>query len=198
VIVRRVCPSLILVAAGTLAGAPLSAIERNIGSETIERAIALGGRDAAERERTHLRYVVDVSHSLVRSFEVITEYRRVVLAKEHQFQIGNRFYGMREAEEMLKPWRGRVSVVAHVRFSPQNALVSVPQYEMRIEGARDGRRILPFEVRRNPLYSNTRLLSADIEGIFDASPLDRTRGTVILEHPPGQVSAATIDFAALE
>ena len=194
-LIRR---SLLSVVIGTLAGASLAAIERNIGKEAIERAIDLGGRGSAERDRAHVRYSVEVGHPVVQGFEVITEFRRVVLAKEQQVQIGNRFYGAREAEEMLRPWRGRVSVVAHVRFSPQNALVTVPHYEMRIEGARDTRRILPYEVRRNPLFSNTTLLGADIEGIFDAGQLEKTRGTVILESPPGPLSAATIDFGSLK
>jgi hypothetical protein len=54
---------------------------------------------------------------------------------------------------VLNSWRGRVSIVAHLRFHPQNAFVTVPPYELTLAGPAGERAIAPLETRRTPVYS---------------------------------------------
>ena len=191
-------PAALVVVAVALMCNGIGAVQVNIGPAQIERAIEIGHRDGTEAQRFHSAYTVQVGHSTVLSFEVITEFRRLVLAKEDQARLGGQPFGAREAERILQPWRGRVSIVAHLRFNPQNALFRVPDYQMSLTGPRGTTEILPIDIRRIPFYSDTTIIGADIEGIFDAAPVARATRTIVLQLPPNQVSAASINFASLE
>jgi hypothetical protein len=182
------------------AGAPalVGAVETAVGIVEIQRAIEIGRRGGTGADRFHGPYTLQIGHPTVLSFEVITEFRRVVLATEEQARLGNRLFGARDAERILHPWRGRVSIVAHLRFNPQNVLVRVPDYQMLLAGAPGTKEMLPIDVRRLPFYADTAIIGADIEGIFDAAPLALETRTIVLQLPPGQVAAAGVDFASLQ
>ena len=175
-----------------------SAIELGISRPEIDRAIRISRQDEAERQRFHTIYIIRFAHPTVDSFEVITELRRVVLAAEGRARFGNVRFEARDAEQMLQPWRGRVSIVAHLRFHPQNALVAVPAYEMSLADPASGRDILPLDIKRTPILANTLITGADIEAVFDAALLARARKTIVLQLRPSQIAAAGVNFASME
>jgi hypothetical protein len=176
----------------------VGAIELGISRPEIERAIRISRQEESERQRFHGKYIIRVGHPTVDTFEVITELRRVVLAAEERARLGDYLFDALDAERMLQPWRGRLSIVAHLRFNPQNALVTVPAYEMSLADQTSGRDIMPLDIKRTPIFANTTIIGADIEAVFDAAPLARARKTIVLQLPPSQIAAAGVDFASIE
>lgn len=187
-----------LVAVVTMACSVAGAIELGISRPEIERAIRLSRQGEAERQRFHSKYTIRVGHPTVDALEVITELRRVVLAAEERARFGDRSFDAMDAERMLQPWRGRISIVAHLRFNPQNSLVTVPAYQMSLSDPTNGREIIPLDIKRTPIFVNTLIAGADIEAVFDAAPLARARKTVVLQLPPSQIAAAGVNFASME
>ncbi len=175
-----------------------SAIQVGISRADIERAIRISRQDEPERQQFHLKYVIRFAHPTVDSFEVISELRRVVLAAEERGRVGDFRFDARDAEQVLQPWRGRVSIIAHLRFHPQNTLVTVPPYEMRLADPATGRDITPVDIKRTPIFANTLLTGADIEAVFDAAAVARAKKTIVLQLAPSQISAAGVDFATIE
>lgn len=170
----------------------------HIDQRTIERALALGRATDRERAQFHGRYVFPVTGLVVERVEVITEFRRVVLASEEQVRFGNRQFGVREALPLLQPWRGRVSIIAHVRFHPHNTYIEVPPYELSLGGA-----IAPLETRRIPIHVNvalgTRYLQgAEVQAIFDGAPLTPELRTLVVRLAHEELAAVRINFGSLE
>ena len=178
--------------------ASISGIEIGIGRQAIERAIELGRRGGDQLQSFHRRYTIQVGNPTVQSIEVVTEFRRVVLAKEEALRAGDHLFSLNDAENVLRSSRGRLSIVAHLKFNPQNTFVGLPPYEIRLAGNRGSSDTVPLDTRRNPIYSGPTLVGADIEVIFDAAMLARTTRTVVVQLPPNQVIAAAVNFASLE
>lgn len=169
-----------------------------IDERTIERALALGRAGERERAQFHGRYVFSVTSLVVNRVEVITEFRRVMLASEEQVWFGNRQFGVREVLPLLQPWRGRVSIVAHLRFHPLNTYVEVPPYELSLGGA-----IAPLETRRIPIHVNvasgTRYLQgAEVQAIFDGAQLMHEPRTLVVRLAHEELAAVRINFGSLE
>jgi hypothetical protein len=57
-------------------------------------ALVVGRRPDAERARFHSRYEFRVGDPTVERIEVITEFRRVVLAVEERVRFGDHLFGM--------------------------------------------------------------------------------------------------------
>src|SRR4051812_8287673 len=103
-----------------------------MGGSDIERALTLArGRDA-ERQQFHRRYVVDLPGPDVTQFEVVTEFRRMVMIAEEHVLRGDWMFtrGLRAAEDALKPLRGVITVRAQVRFNPLNTFIESPAYSL--------------------------------------------------------------------
>jgi hypothetical protein len=207
----------LLLLAGLAASSVAIGIEVGIGRQAIERAIAVGRRPEAERARFHRRYVVTTGDPVVDRVEVISEFRRVVLAAEERIRFGDYFFGVREAEGALKSWRNRVSIVAELRFHPQNVYATVPPVEVVLLDSKSERTFAPLDIRRVPSYSlppstatgasspgagagsqATALLGAVVEGVFEATPLARATLVVAIRLPPNELARAPVDLAALE
>ncbi len=81
----------------------------------------------------HAAYVVDVDDPVIEHLEVITEFRRFVLAAEDQLKAGNWMMARggfdpkgRTLKDVLRPLAGQVSIRARLRFHPQNNYVTLP------------------------------------------------------------------------
>src|SRR5919198_5665696 len=107
-----------------------------------------------ERARFHGRYIVHtggaaVNQLSVTSIEVITEFRRMELIAEQHARLNDLFArggAIREAEEALEPWRGRVSIVAHVLVAP--SVVRAPEVQAALIGPDTPR---PIATHRTPV-----------------------------------------------
>ena len=198
--------SLALIAALLVAPSQLSALTVSLTNQDIERALRLGRSSERERAVFHARYVRPLQSSIVQQFEVITEFRRYVLKTEERGRLGDWLFaqGVRAAQEALRPWQGRVSVVAQLQFDPQNTYVSVPPFVLFVGGTPE---VAPVEGHMTPLWSpalplrnrpSTYLVGATIQVEFDAASLGQTPRPVSVILDGNERARVTIDFSALE
>ncbi len=183
----------------------LSAVSATLTLSDIERALAIARSSDAARAAFDDRYRFPLNDPTVKQLEVITEFRRAVLAGEERVQFGDYMFGVREARERIRQWQGRLTIVAHLRFHPQNVYVSVPAFDVSVLAA-DGS-VQPLAITRTPIYQSSPvnapvvggpILGATIEAVFEAAPLARAAGPVIVGLDGKEIARATIDFAGLE
>jgi hypothetical protein len=133
-----------------LAGASAAALQLTLTPFEIEEAVRLGQtRIAADRARFHAPYRVPVALAPVDFVDVVTPFRRVVLAADERARFGDRSIGPRQAAELLTTAGGRVDFVVELTFHPLNTFVTMPEYGVAL--VRDGRRI-PTGVDRRPRF----------------------------------------------
>src|SRR5438270_594714 len=150
----------------------------------IRRALDLAQwpRTDQDRARFHARYLVRVGsaplhQTSVATIETITEFRRMVIIAEEHARLNDMFARggrIQEAEEALRAYRGRLSVVAHLRFGPHVA--GVPDIDLAFADPDAPRAI---DLRRAPIYAlDGTLIGADIEAVFTSAAIGQTTHTV--------------------
>jgi hypothetical protein len=135
-----------------LAGAALAAFEPMLDLRSIDEAIALGQtRIERERARFHTPYRFTVNRAPIDSIEVITPFRRIVLAAEERVRIGDRLFGQRQALEVLRRAEGVLDISVEATFHPHNVYIRVPDYRVVLRGASGGV-VEPEDIDRYPRY----------------------------------------------
>ena len=194
----RLMPLMLL----TLA-APLAALKIDISHADIERALAIARGTDGDRSRFHAAYVQWVNTPFVERFEVVSEFRRVVLFAEEQIARGDRLaaHSASRAASALQPFRRRVSVIAHVRFHPLNTYVTVPPVTMALAG---NERAL-IGIRRDPVYGYAPnpgdaapIMGAVVEGSFEAYALGQSPREFLVTLDGKVLDRWTFDFASIE
>ncbi|MGQ0736042.1 MAG: hypothetical protein ACT4QD_20610 [Acidobacteriota bacterium] len=181
----------------------LAAIDLDVTAQDVEQALTIARSSEAERARFHQPYVRRVNLPLVESIEVVSEYRRVVLLAEERVIRGDRLFGysVRLAQEAAAPWKRRLSVVARLRFHPQNTYVAVPDVEIVFEalpGARIGVLKQPVESLPSLQPSAHRpILGALVEGVFDAVAVGDGRRDFSVRLEGKEVASVSFDLTAL-
>jgi hypothetical protein len=171
----------------------------------IERALKVAQAPEQKRALFHAPYLLRVDDATVEQIEVITEFRRCVLITQEQLRQGNWLFaqGVRGVKEQLRPSRERLSLIARLRFHPQNTLMMVPLYDITIGQPA----LVPVDIVRTPITAllsgkkgdlNTPLMGATIEAIFDTTTLDPAARLVSVLLAAQPVATVTIDFARLE
>ena len=198
--------SLALIATCICSPTPLVAINVSPTNQDIERALKLGRSAEDQRARFHARYVLPVQDPVVREIEVITEFRRFVLKTEERARLGDRMFAesVRQAQEALRPSRGRLSVVAHFQFGPLNTYTAVPAVVVLVAGRPEIEAIegnvtpiwsFPFQTPNGP---STYLIGATLQMDFDAASVGQTERPVSVFLDGRALTRVTIDFANLE
>ena len=196
-------PAGVILAAVLVAGA--RAVAPVVSDKDIERALKLAQASEDKRAKFHAPYILQVNDATLERVEVVTEFRRYVLTTEDQLRQGRWLFAqsITGAQQMLRPWRGRLSLVARLRFHPQNTLMTVPLYELTIGGPD----LLPINVTRTPITALNSgkpgdffapILGATLEAVFDAAPMAQAARPVRLSLAGQEVARTTIDFAKLE
>jgi hypothetical protein len=174
-------------------GTALRAVILPLSRSDIERALELARwpHTADERVRFHAPYVVAVDtppidHWAVEQVEVITEFRRLELMAEEHGRINDTWGrgGLRDVEEAMRRWRGRVSIVVRLGIRSDGLYVGgVPAVRVAIAGAM---RVPSEDVRTTNVYatcgelSGCPLIGAVVEQVFDAADLrERTRSATV-------------------
>jgi hypothetical protein len=181
------------------------AIVLSPGTGDVLRAMRLAQESEEKRVQFHAPYIFVLDAATVERIEVVTEFRRYVLTAEEQLKLGNWLFaqGTRDAQDAVRPWRGHLSIVARLRFHPQNAFVSIPPYEIVVGGAG----VTALNVIRTPingLLSNTPagtfapMIGATIDGVFDAASIGQRPRPVSVRLAEQDLAHVTIDFARLE
>jgi len=192
-----------------LSGPPrVSAIDTDITPGDVQRAITIAVSPKSARDRFHAAYRVRLNDAIVQDLEVITEFRRFVMASEEQLLLGNWMLARggfdskgRTLRDILKPYNGQVSIRASLRFHPHNSYRDIPPIEATISEPS----FLPLDVVRTPIWSNSAdavgpvpLSGAVIETFFNAASFhDRTFPLAIVFEGKELVRVA-VDFSKLE
>jgi hypothetical protein len=192
-------------AALTIAGA--DALELQITEADLIRAIALARGDSKALDAFHRPYVIAVPNSDVQEIEVVTELRRAVLSAADRNRVNEpQTAAVRRLQQVLDPHRGRVSIVAHFRFSPQTALVTFPQYDIAIVAGGGGNprvnpESVPIELQRTPLYTagrgSTFLAGGDVEAVFDGVQVGQRQRRILVTLQGKVLANVPVDFASI-
>jgi len=168
-----------------------------------ERALSIGRAFDEERARFHKPYVLAVNDPTVEQIEVVTEFRRVVLFAEEQIRRGDHMFSVRQVEAAMRPWHGKVTFVARLRFHPMNTFMSVPPYDITIGDPP----VASLEVRRTANYgfvSNKKqaapapLTGAVVESDFDAADIGQAVRPFRVVLQGKEVIRTSVDFATLQ
>jgi hypothetical protein len=127
--VFRQLAALILAAAGGGAAAYDSAV----ATDAIAAAIRLG-ESRVERVRAdfHTPYRIDVRRPPIDYVDLVTPFRRIVLAAEERMRAGGRAFRQQEAQAVLAVHGNTLEVFVELTFHPQNTYVGVPAYEVEL------------------------------------------------------------------
>jgi hypothetical protein len=170
----------------------------------VERAVAFARwpHTDAERARFHARYItryqrphpLDFNYS--ESIEIFTEFRRMELITERHEQLNDLFArggAINEAEDALKPYRGRVSIVAHVL----NGLLTVttPEIGVALTGENAPR---PIGGSTTPVYAGDTIVGGDYDAEFASASIGQGTYVVSVRWNGAELARTTVDFRVLE
>jgi hypothetical protein len=184
-----------------LAPAVSGAIDLDIDRGDIDRAQKLARGTNSSRTSFHAPYVVPVNEPVVERIEVVTEFRRMVRITEDRLNQGDRLFafGLRAAQEALRPWKGRVSIVAHLRFGLQTSYMTMPSGAITIEGPPAD--VPSLDVISRGIYTggdNSTLIGGTIDGVFDAASVGQISRPVSVRVDRTTRTRVIIDFSRLE
>jgi hypothetical protein len=198
--------------------ATLTAFDPRPDTAALERAIALGrsaSASALDRFGAPYRVPIAAAPGLVGDpsldhLELMTPFRRVVLAASEQARQQNPRWGVPQAAEFVRPYRDAVSLILYLRFPPQNVLVTMPRYEIVLyrRDAPSGERseFEPREIREVPrsisgtaVPPGSPIVVGSIEAVFDARLLD-PRGVYLAGIRQGgrELRRVEVDFRQVE
>ena len=141
-----------------------AAAQRTLTLSEVDEAIRLGQtRIAADRARFHAPYRFIVGQFPVDYVDVITPYRRVVIAAEQSAQIGDRSFGQRQALQLLTEADGQFDLVIEFTFHPLNTYIGMPLYDVIV--VRGPTRLIPASLDRQPRFG------ARVEGLPPPLPV---------------------------
>jgi hypothetical protein len=152
------------------------ALQTRVDLPAVNEAL-LFARTATINERTEFNrpYRVVVGKAPVDYLDVITPYRRVVLAGTERRSAGSSL-SQREALDLLSQSGDTVDISVELTFSPFNTYIGVPDCTVTLI-APDGRRVVSLETFRNARWT------ARLEGPPSATPgsnAPRPPGTTLL------------------
>jgi hypothetical protein len=141
------------VAAALLPLTPAGAVDLTLSAQVINEALLFGqSRIDTERRRFHLLYRIPISTGEVDFIEVVTPYRRVVLAAEDHVASGDRGFGYRQALALLDATPQQLDLHVDLTFNPLNVYVGMPDYRITLAGP-DGRTLEPRTVAQYSRYT---------------------------------------------
>jgi hypothetical protein len=131
----------------------MAAVTETLDERDIARALNIANSGETARVAFHAPYVLVPGEPTIEQLEVITEFRRFVLAAEEQLKAGNWMLGRggfdqkgRSLKDLLRPSAGQVSVRARLRFHPQNTYVEMPPADILLGDPT----LLPISTTRTP------------------------------------------------
>lgn len=102
-----------------------------LDTQAIQDAIAIGHSSIeSERRRFHQPYRVSSARAPVDFVDVITPFRRVVMAAEARARQGDHRFGQRDALELLSREGAYLTIRAEFTFHPLNTFATVPDYRL--------------------------------------------------------------------
>jgi hypothetical protein len=188
-----------------------------MGVTDIERAQQVARSRDRERAQFHSRYVFDLPGDTVTRLEVLTEFRRLVLATEDHLRIGDEMFsrGTRLAETAMAPTRGLTAFRCRLRFHPLNTYAVIPPYKLALgpavaPGAPNesgalvpidtigaGEYSVPFKDRSSGKTVKT-LIGATLDADLPASSIGQTLRPLGVVLEGREIARIRVDFAHLD
>lgn len=141
-----------LAALVVLVPAPMPAFEPLLDPRAVQEAVAIG-QSSLDRERQafHAPYRIAVGRAPVDHLDVLTPFRRVVVAAQVEANRGSRRFGQRDAFAVLEKAPGPLTIRVELTFHPLNTFIGVPGYEVVL--VQDGRVLQPLSTAREPRFN---------------------------------------------
>jgi hypothetical protein len=131
-----------------------AAVEPVLDTRSLDDAVATGqARIESQRATFHAPYRRVVGVPPVDSVDVVTPFRRIVLAAERQARAGGRLFSHRQAYEVLEREGNGLDLVVELTFHPHHTMVGVPDYEIVLATA--GGETLPDGIDRQPRHGQS-------------------------------------------
>jgi hypothetical protein len=135
-----------------LGAAGLRGMQLALDTTALGQAVSLGQSSiAGNLTQFHKVYRVPLSKPPFDYLEIVTPFRRIVLAAESQARNGNRRFGVKEAVQVNADTPGHLAVYAELTFHPLNTFVLVPEYDVDLI-LPTGARVPPLTLERAPRY----------------------------------------------
>ncbi len=182
----------------------VAAITADVSDADIRRALGIAAGSKAAAVRFHAPYILPVKDPMIERIEVITEFRRFVLASQEQTALGNWSLARggydargRTLKQILQKWRGQVSIRIQVRFHPHHSYSFLPAIDILIGEPS----FLALHVLRTPMMtgeSPATMTGATIETAFNA-PSFHDRSLLVRAVLDGkELTRVGVDFSKLE
>ena len=197
----------LLVLLGLAAAASPRAIALTLTGLDVARALDVAKRSDAARAAFHAPYIVSFDNPVVERIEVVTEFRRAELLGEDRVRLGDYMFTVRRAQADLAPWQGKVAIRTQLRFNPQNAYVTVPEYSLTVGSAGDLPAPAPLNMTRTAIFATATqsktptgqpILGAVVESLYDAASIGQTLRSVGVVLRGETIALATINFSRIE
>lgn len=189
---------------------PLAGVTEVLTERDISYAFAIANGSDATRALYHAAYNVPVKDATIEHLEVITEFRRFVLAAEDQVKAGNWMMARggfdpkgRTLKDLLRPFAGQVSVRARVRFHPHNSYKTLPPFDILLGEPT----LLAISAARTPQIaivnqdgggSTEVLTGATIEVFYNAPTINDRLLPVRVIFENREVARASVDFGRVQ
>ena len=208
-VVKKMKPFILLAAAVLLAAQPqVAGLTEALTDRDIADALNLGGTSEDTRARFHAPYIVAIEDATVERVEVITEFRRFVLAAEEHRQQGNWMLARggfdqkgRTLKDLLRPFSGQVSVRVRLRFHPHNSYVTLPAFDIMLGEptlvARQALRTPHVVPASGDGKSRDFISGATVETTFDALAIQDRALPVRIVTEGKELVRAMVDFSTL-
>lgn len=187
-------------------------VNPSLSAADTQRALRLAGDADGVRARFHAPYVTSISGSVITEIQVLTEFRRTVIAAEEARRRGDwtvaqgaRSLSGQSVDDVVRPWRAKVTIAASLQLDAMHTYVAVPGCEvlmggMPVIGSLD-RRVTPrtsLPYAGRAATTTTSLVGAIVEADFDAASLGGTSRLVLVLCDGKEVARRAIDFDRLE
>jgi hypothetical protein len=192
-----------------LAQTQIAAVTEEMTDSDVAQAFTIANGSEANRALFHASYGVSVDDALVEHLDIVTEFRRFVLAAEEQLKAGNWVMARggfdakgRTVKDLLSPLKGQLSIRARLRFHPQNSYVALPAFDILLGEPT----LLAISALRAPHITRatgepgTRdvFTGATIETFYNAPTINDRELPVRLLSEGRELARISVDFARLQ
>jgi hypothetical protein len=189
----------------------VAAVNVSLTQSDTQRALRLAGGTESARAQLHAPYIIPIRDSVIHEIQVLTEFRRTVLAAEDARARGDwavaqgaRSLTGHGIADVVNPWRGKITISATLQLDPLHTYVSVPKCEVMLAGVPV---VASLDRRTSPRSSvpyagrsgmTTSLVGASLEADFDAAAVAQTSRAAVVICEGKDVARTVIDFSRLE
>ena len=199
-----------------LIGSGAAAFEPTLGLAAIADAIRIGeSRIERTRVQFHQPYRIRVGRAPVDTIDLVTPFRRLVIAVEEHLLLGGRSFRQQDAQAVLAQHGLILDVIVNLTFHPHNAYVGVPSYEVVLARGAPPIPVPPIRIARVPQsgprvhggptaspypgpWDGDTMLGGTVIASFDATRVDRRAPYDVVVSERGKELARTmVDLAGL-